>query len=267
MKKIRREFQQRKIRMWVNNLSFSKIFLLWISIILIFGVIYFIADNSSHELITTDNQMTTHRLQDALYFSFVTATTTGYGDIIPSGVFRVISIVEVLFSLLLFALVTSKLVGIKQDAILEELYELSIHERTFRLRSALLLYRQQMDRLKHAVIDKTITKRDLRLLPSILTGFDDALGDIKKLVLGKKNSYVKQVDQVNIELLTNSVKASLERTASYVEVADNISELSTRMIIRCVNESKSIMQKKYPEEYEIIKESIFSKLEKGRKDS
>ncbi len=85
-----------------------------------------------------------NNLPDSIYFSFVTATTTGFGDFLPQGWFKLIVIAEVICGLLLLALVTSKLVSIKQDILLKEIYDMSFYERINRLRSGLLLFRQNL---------------------------------------------------------------------------------------------------------------------------
>ena len=38
----------------------------------------------------------------ALYFSFVTATSVGYGDVVPMGVIRIVAIAEAITGLLIF---------------------------------------------------------------------------------------------------------------------------------------------------------------------
>ncbi len=76
-------------------------------IVVIFGTLYAILDHFSHAP-NFSNAGTTARLNfaDALYFSIVTLSTIGYGDITPtSGIARLIVVAEILFGvvLLLFA--------------------------------------------------------------------------------------------------------------------------------------------------------------------
>ena len=118
---------------WLDKLTFFKIFLIWTSVIVIFGLIYFFFTTTRAFLFYTTSNSTVDQVLDAIYFSFITATSTGYGDIVPSGVFKIITIFEVVFGLLLLAFVTSRLISIKQDIILTEIYEISFNEKINRL--------------------------------------------------------------------------------------------------------------------------------------
>src|SRR3989338_6930496 len=133
-----REPSDGKFVNWIDKLKFIHILILWVFIIMSFGMAYYFLANVNSFLYYNLDQSPITRVIDAVYFSFVAATTTGFGDIIPMGVFKIVSIIEVIFGLLLLALVTSKLVSIKQDMILDEIYESSLNEKINRLRSSLL---------------------------------------------------------------------------------------------------------------------------------
>lgn len=59
---------------------------------------------------------------DCLYFSFVTISTLGYGDLRPVGISRIIAGGEVIFGVLTFALVVSKLASARDSTMLRLLY-------------------------------------------------------------------------------------------------------------------------------------------------
>ena len=101
---------------WLDKLTFPRILILWLFIITFFGLLYYFFANGNSFLFWNINRDTISTVADSIYFSFITATTTGYGDVLPTGAFKIIAIVEVIAGLLLLALVTSKLVSIKQDA-------------------------------------------------------------------------------------------------------------------------------------------------------
>jgi len=116
------------LRDQIDRLKFKHIFLIWVSAIFFFGLIYHFSINSEAFLLYSKEGTHVSGIKDAIYFSFVTATTTGFGDIIPVGYFKTVAVIEVIFGLLLLAVVTSKLISIKQDAILSELYEFSLND-------------------------------------------------------------------------------------------------------------------------------------------
>jgi len=206
---------------WLDKLSFSRILIIWIVIILIFGASYLILASSESFLAYPDGTKIDTYF-DAIYFSFVAATTTGFGDILPNGLFKVIAIFEVVFGLLLLALVTSRLVSIKQDAILNEVYEISFNERINRLRSSLLLFRQNTERLVVKAEENTLKSRDFEMAESYIYSLRDVLEEILSVLFKtKRNSlFVKKLDPVNSELIFNSVLNSFSKLNELFELAN-----------------------------------------------
>ncbi len=65
------------------------------------------------------------QLGDSVYFSIVTATTVGYGDLTPLGVSRAVAAMEALIGFGLFAIFISKMVSEKQETALFNVHRLS----------------------------------------------------------------------------------------------------------------------------------------------
>jgi hypothetical protein len=197
---------------WIDKLSFIHILVFWIILIVFFGLFYYLAIVPSSSLNYSSSETPVNNLYDAIYFSFVSATTTGFGDIVPVGLFRVVAIVEVIFGLLLLALVTSRLVSIRQDAILNEVYEISFNEKVNRLRSSLLLFRQNLDRLISKSEEKTFGSREARSLNGYVFSLEDTLSEIFAVINKKKgNKFIKKLDPVNTELIFNSMISSFNK--------------------------------------------------------
>jgi len=76
-------------------------------------------------------------LGSALYFSFVTATSLGYGDIVPVGIARVIAVIEAIAALLIFGAVVAKFVSHRQDELVREIHRVTFDERLDRVQSTL----------------------------------------------------------------------------------------------------------------------------------
>jgi len=199
---------------WLDKLKFTHIFLLWVLVVIIFGGFYFklSGDNSFIFYNSPDKQL--NGLADSIYFSFITATSTGFGDILPFGSFKFIAIIEVIFGLLLLAVVTSKLVSIKQTIILNEIYELSFNERINRLRSSLLLFRQNLSRIMGVIETGKIKKREVSDVYIHISLLEDALFEISEMMkAGKSKLFTKGIDPVSTQLLYNSINHSLEKLA------------------------------------------------------
>lgn len=204
--------RQQTLHTWIDRLSFPRIFILWMAIIVAFGFAYQFFSNGSSYLHYAQQSINVNTFKDAIYFSFVTATTTGFGDIVPVGMFKMFAVIEVLFGLLLLALVTSKLVSIKQDVILTEIYEFSFEEKLNRLRSSLLYFRQNLNRIMGKVEEHRFQKRDTSEVNINLSSFEHILTETYALVRrSPNNQFIKNLDPVNAGLILNSVITSFEK--------------------------------------------------------
>jgi len=83
-------------------------------------------------------------LLPALYFSAVTATSVGYGDIVPTGVSRVIAVCEGTDGLILFGCVVSKFVSRRQEQLIGQIHRIAFEDRLGRVRTNLLLVRTEL---------------------------------------------------------------------------------------------------------------------------
>jgi hypothetical protein len=225
---------------WFDKLTFFHILIIWASIITFFGLLYFMFRNNYVFLYNTMRNQPAKSILDYIYFSFVTATTTGFGDLVPLGYFKVIAIFEVIFGLLLLAFVTSKLVSIKQDMILSEIYEISFNERINRLRSSLLVFRQNLGRLTEKIEDKSVHKREVNDIYVYLSSFEDTLHEIFALVGDPgKNRFKKVLDPLNTEVVYNSVIQSFEKIIEVINALNQHKlewrrEITVDLIHKCI---------------------------------
>ena len=252
----------------LDRLNFIHILLFWFVVILAFGFFY-IAFSTGPSFLSQSGQPVDNFF-DAIYFSFVTATTTAFGDIVPVGFIRVIAIVEVVFGLLLLALVTSKLVSIKQDAILNEVYEISFNERLNRLRSSLLLFRQNVERVISKIEDKSFVKRDIVIVNSNLPSLRDILIEIKDLSKkDKKNSmFLRTMDSVTTELLFNSVISSLDKLDELFDLLKSKGFAHKELVhIESINDSLEIIDSLFNDLPVIIKKDTVNDLIKRKEAS
>jgi hypothetical protein len=159
------------------------------------------------EIITLDIQ----GFLNSVYYSFVTATTTGYGDFIPLGISRFLSALEAIFGYILLGVVISKVVSVKQNNILDELYHISYEEAIERLRSELYLYRTDL-RQEISAIDKgELKNKDIKDLWVIFSGINNTLQNIRRFIKPKNSQYGKRIDPFKLELLLNSIRLSLNK--------------------------------------------------------
>ncbi|MFH1642587.1 MAG: potassium channel family protein [Nanoarchaeota archaeon] len=234
---------------FIDRLTFIHILILWASIIIIFGISYHFFSSADSYLLFSQSKVKVVTLMDSIYFSFITATSTGFGDIIPGGSFKLVSIFEVVFGLLLLAFVTSKLVSIKQNVILGEIYEISFTERLSRLRSSLLLFRQNIDRILDKLENKNVRKREITGLYILLSQLEGNLNEVYSF-FGKKRKegFVKAIDNVNSMLIFNSTLKSLEKLSELLRALNESNmewkrDITITMINSCLGITDSLFGK------------------------
>lgn len=201
-----------EFKTWLDRLSFISISLLWFAIATLFGVAYYQFRSSSSYLMNNVTGAPAEQLLDHIYFSFITATTTGFGDLIPMGLFKVVAIFEVVMTLVIFAVLTSKIISLKQNMIIEEIYDISFNEKINRLRSSLLLFRQHVGSFVAKIESGAVRKKETDDLYIQLSSFEDNLNEIRNMLhKPTKGHYTKIIDAVNAELIFNGITHSMER--------------------------------------------------------
>jgi len=219
IKKAPQLISHRQFSSVLEKVTFSYILLIWTGTITLFGVVYHFLSGKSSYLYYTLEKRVILGLIDSIYFSFITATSTGFGDIIPIGYFKILAIFEVVIGLLLLAFVTFKLVSLKQDVILSEIYDISFNERMNRLRSSLLLFRQNLNRLITRIEEGSIRRREINEIYLYISSLDDILMEISTIYQRKgKDEYTKKVDPINTELIINSLVQSFERIMELLNI-------------------------------------------------
>ena len=205
------EIKRRNFKTFIDSFRFRNIFLLWIAIIVMFALTFHLFSGGNNFLYYDSVDKRVTGFPNALYFSFITASTTGYGDIVPFGIFKTVSVIEVLIGLIMIALVTSKIISIKQDIILTEIYDISFKEGISRLRSSLFRFKHNVEAITEKTQDNSIKKHDLDQLYIYLYNFEDSLQEI--LMLHKRSTkyyFLKKVETLSKEVILNAIITSFE---------------------------------------------------------
>jgi len=129
--------------------SVGALFWLWLEIVLGCGVAYWLMAWAfpGFALIGTNGAPVASGLRGvlpALYFSAVTATSIGYGDIVPAGAARVLAVCEGIAGLILFGCVVSKFVSRRQEELIGQIHRIAFEDRLGRVRTNLLLVRTEL---------------------------------------------------------------------------------------------------------------------------
>jgi hypothetical protein len=98
----------------------AKLFFVFGAAVLLFGVAYLLLNQHSGQGLKASDGATVSYLQ-CVYFSVITITTVGYGDITPLGWSRVFASTEAIFGLTFAGYAISQVVSLKQEALVEYL--------------------------------------------------------------------------------------------------------------------------------------------------
>jgi hypothetical protein len=134
----------------VSDLSYTTLFTLWGSSIIVFALSYALLSYiPGHGPIGIDGSFSL-RIANSLYYSVITATNTGYGDIAPLGASRALAATQSIAELFLFALFIAKLVSRRQDASLSEVHKLTFELSFHTIRESFYLARKDFDCMMEA---------------------------------------------------------------------------------------------------------------------
>ncbi len=91
--------------------TYLELFLFWILLNISFTALYFLLTtlHPAHGLNLPASIDAGQRLYDSFYFSVATATTLGYGDIIPLGASKMLAILESSIGVMVFTLFVAKM--------------------------------------------------------------------------------------------------------------------------------------------------------------
>jgi hypothetical protein len=138
----------------LTKLSYTTLFALWILLAFGFGLAYFALsvlhpEHGPIQLI--DEPDVQHKLLNAFYYSWMTATSTGYGDITPHGFSKFLAAVQSVFALIVFGIFITKLVSQKQELALQEVHRLTFEDGFHNTREGLYIARKDIDRVMEKI--------------------------------------------------------------------------------------------------------------------
>lgn len=137
---------ERKSRMsplqWVSRRSIGSLLGTWLLINFGCGLVYWAVSFFPGHGVREAGQPMAHdaaALLEAVYFSFVTGLSIGFGDIVPVGFARVLAVIQGGTCLLVFGAIISKLVSGRQEELTEEIHRIAFEDRLGRVRTNLHL--------------------------------------------------------------------------------------------------------------------------------
>jgi potassium channel LctB len=158
----------------------------WLGMIVVFGLIYWLAGIGMGRGLQAGNitvKPDLHGLGTAIYFSFVTALSIGYGDVTPIGALRILAVIEGIAGLLIFGCVISKLVSRRQEELTEEIHQTTFEDRLDRVRTNLHLVFSDLGSVQQLQAEQgVLTDLVLRRLESTVRVFRGELQAVHDLL-------------------------------------------------------------------------------------
>jgi rhodanese-related sulfurtransferase len=145
---------------WISQWSIGGLLGTWLTINLACGILYWMISFVPGHGLREPLQPMGHggaALLEAIYFSFVTGLSIGFGDIVPVGAVRVMAVIQGGACLLVFGAIISKLVSGRQEELTEEIHHIAFEDRLGRVRTNLHLVVSEIQEISELVGDGRTT--------------------------------------------------------------------------------------------------------------
>ncbi|HBZ72800.1 MAG TPA: hypothetical protein DEP35_24945 [Deltaproteobacteria bacterium] len=126
----------------VERWSTAKLFGVWLAMVVLSGCIYWFGGLLGFGWLTEAGRPVGRGLKGlmtAIYFSFVTTSSVGYGDVLPVGPARILAIFEAVAGLLIFGAVVAKFVSRRQEELVLQIHRTTFEDRLNRVQTNLHL--------------------------------------------------------------------------------------------------------------------------------
>jgi rhodanese-related sulfurtransferase len=194
--------------------SFVTLLGVWLGMVLVFGFIYAAGSEIQGSGLREDGRMLGRSLPDittAIYFSFVTATSVGFGDVVPVGPIRILAVLESAMALLLFGVIVTKLVYNRQEDLIEEIHQIAFEDRLSRVRTNLHFVLMELQQIESECHNRSFAPE--RVMPRIESVIMVFLGELRSIY-----DLLHRPHETPLETMTESLLASL--TANLRQLRD-----------------------------------------------
>jgi rhodanese-related sulfurtransferase len=199
---------------FVQQQSTLQLFLTWIVMILLCGAGYWlIGVAGDRSLVEAGAPIGTYLkgLVSAIYFSFVTATSVGYGDVLPIGFARAIAVAEAVSALLIFGAVVAKFVSHRQEQLVLEIHRVTFEERLDRVQTNL-----------HTVISDLLSIADIFQAGASLNGISARLDSSVIMFLGEMRTTHDLLYQPRLTVEERALSPILANTSSALTILSEL---------------------------------------------
>jgi len=169
-----------RLLLLIDNTSFATLGAVWLLLVLSFGLMYWFWGFWGDACLLDRGEPCGTGIESlgvSLYFSFVTATSVGFGDVIPVGPARLLAVVEGGLALLIFGVLVSKLVSHRQEQLTEEIHLIAFEDRLGRVRTNLHMVLSELHQLAAECVDHGCLPE--RMLPRVESASSVFAGELQ----------------------------------------------------------------------------------------
>jgi len=220
---------RRKIFLFLEKLSFLQLFLCFAIIVVVFGYCYFALTPGGNGIRTTIEE--TFDIWNGMYFSVVTISSLGYGDMQPLGLSRFLSAIEVLLGLSLMGMLVAKLTSSRLSYHVKRLYISDSHRQLYEFQSKIRSTLSEINKLIQVFsptffetprIKENIPKDVYQLnLGRARRSFANSFSELNKLI-GELRSYIN-TEVGNGDFFSDISTDTIKDMGNYISEFSNLS--------------------------------------------
>lgn len=231
----------------IVTLPYTALFTLWFVLAALFAAAYallaiFAPAHAPQGLL---NMEPLRLIGNSLYFSVITSTTTGYGDIVPMGLSKTLACIQSVVGFFLLAVFVTKLVSQQQELAVRQMHKLTYEDVFHNTREGLFIIRKDFDRLI-AMVERreTLTEEDWADLATTCKQGQSLLLEIPEFYSPEEIG-LYTIDEGREQLLQEAVHRTLHRLNQLIDdcALANIDWMSQEKVAKELTELLHVVEK------------------------
>lgn len=241
----------------LTKLNYANLFTIWGSMVFMFAFLYFFLSyigGGEHGPSQIHDMDAWHRFYNALYYSVITATSTGYGDITPHGISKIVASLQSISALLVFAVFVTKLVSHQQEVTLTEVHRLTFEDVFHNTREGMYITRKDFDHVMSSLQEGNAMRNEdwenlIIAYQQLQTLFEEIpdfyQNDIHRYTIDKKREdLLLEASHRTLHRINQLLDTMSKYNVDWVSHEASMKEL--RELVRVVNEITPIWKDRSP---------------------
>jgi len=183
---------------------------------------------------------------EASYFSIMTATSVGYGDIVPQGISKLFATLEAIIGLSLFAVLISKPIAEQQQRTILKTHKLSLDEMLTTIREGFFIMRKDFDKVIEEAERGRLSEHRLENFVVALEQGQILMDNIPTFY--ETDMSISGLDEKREMLLAEAVERTFDRLFRLLTLLDdrNLHWRGRREAVQALNELLTVTERVLP---------------------